>query len=202
MRRPVDEPVNITGDRASHAAYGVGPATDYGCDIGTPVYAPFAGRLSTYVTDAGGLGVILWGADAAFYGQHLWVRMSPGDYAEADHIALTGNSGSQTTGPHLHCYVIVHATGERLAMEEYLNRAGVAGGGSRPFPTIEKEYPDMFIAIVNGNWHLVIPQGAAKPRGILLGGEALAKSPDIPILVFTDANAIMGLQTAVEGIFP
>lgn len=134
MRRPLDEPVRITGDRASHAEYGVGPATDYGCDIGTPVYAPFSGRLSIYITDAGGLGVILWGTDAAFYGQHLWVRMTPGDYSEGDRIALSGNTGSQTTGPHLHCYVIIHATGERLSMEEYLDRASVAGGGARPFP--------------------------------------------------------------------
>lgn len=137
MRRPIDEPVNITGDRATHAAYGVGPATDYGCDIGTPIYAPFSGALSTYVTDEGGLGVVLVGDDATFYGQHLWVRMSPGRYTEGDRIALSGNSGTQTTGPHLHCYVIIHATGERLSMEEYLTRT--AGGNARPFPPSEED---------------------------------------------------------------
>lgn len=147
MRRPIDPPINITGDRASHAEYGVGPATDYGCNVGAPVYAPFAGRLSTYVTDVGGLGVILWGADAAFYGQHLWVRMSPGDYSEGDRIALSGNTGTQTTGPHLHCYVIIRATGERLSMEEYLGRASAAAGTARPFPATPPQtgMPDMLL---------------------------------------------------------
>lgn len=146
MMRPLAEPVNITGDRASHAAYNVGPATDYGCDIGTPVLAPFTGRMSTYVTSAGGLGVIVVGADATFYGQHLWVRMTPGTYAEGERIALSGNSGTQTTGPHLHCYVIVHATGERLAMEEYLALA--AALDARPFTPPPIEEIDMATAVL------------------------------------------------------
>ena len=133
MRRPIDPPITITGDRASHAAYGVGPATDYSCPIGTPVYAPFDGDVSSYVTTEGGLGIIVDGTDAAFYGQHLWVRLAAGRYTEGERIALTGNSGTLTSGPHLHCYVIIHATGERLSMEEYLTR--VAGGDARPFPT-------------------------------------------------------------------
>lgn len=140
MRRPVDDSYPVTGDRASHAAYNVGPATDYGTPIGTPVVAPFAGRLSKYITDTGGLGVILDGADATFHGQHLWVRLTDGDYAEGDRIALTGNTGTKTTGPHLHCYVIVHATGERLAMEEYLTRT--ASHNAVPFdPTPEPATP-------------------------------------------------------------
>ena len=146
MRRPVPEPVRITGDRASHAAYGVGPATDYGCDIGTPVLAPFDGRMSTYVTSAGGLGVILVGADATFYGQHLWVRMTPGTYAEGERIALSGNTGTLTTGPHLHCYVIIHGTGERLAMEEYLART--ASNNARPFTPTPTEEIDMATAVL------------------------------------------------------
>lgn len=131
MRRPLDEPVTITGDRASHAVYGVGPATDYACPVGTPVYAPFGGDVSSYVTTEGGLGIIVDGAKAAFYGQHLWVRLAAGRYAAGDRIALTGNSGALTTGPHLHCYVIIHSTGERLSMEEYLTRA--ASNDARPF---------------------------------------------------------------------
>lgn len=131
MRRPIDDPVRITGDRASHAEYGVGPATDYGSDIGTPVRAPFAGRLRWYDTTEGGRGVIIDGTLATFYGQHLSARSAPGDYAEGDTVALSGNTGTLTDGPHLHCYVIVHATGERLAMEEYLAQS--AGSDARPF---------------------------------------------------------------------
>ncbi len=131
MRRPVDDSYPITGDRASHAEYGVGPATDYGVPVGTAVVAPFPGRTRSYITGAGGLGIILEGAKATFYGQHLSVRLAAGDYDEGERIALSGNTGTQTTGPHLHCYVIINATGERLAMEEYL--AQTAGGNDHPF---------------------------------------------------------------------
>ncbi|WP_294947773.1 M23 family metallopeptidase [uncultured Microbacterium sp.] len=131
MRRPVDGRWPITGDRASHAAYGVGPATDYATPIGTEVVAPFTGDLVSYVTSEGGLGVKLTGDKATFYGQHLWVRLPSGHYDEGARIASTGNSGTLTTGPHLHCYVIVHATGERLSMEEYL--AITAADTARPF---------------------------------------------------------------------
>lgn len=147
MRRPVDDRYPVTGDRASHAAYNVGAATDYGTPIGTPVVAPFAGRLSKYVTDAGGLGIILQGAEADFYGQHLWVRLADGDYAEGERIALSGNTGTQTTGPHLHCYVIVHATGERLAMEEYLART--ASLDPHPFDP-RKDDDDMYLISADG----------------------------------------------------
>ncbi|WP_336632095.1 MULTISPECIES: M23 family metallopeptidase [unclassified Microbacterium] len=151
-RRPLDEPVRITGDRASHAEYGVGPASDYGCGIGTPVLAPFAGRVSTYVTSAGGLGVVVEGADATFYGQHLWVRLGSGWYEEGDRIALSGNSGTQTTGPHLHSYVIVHATGERLSMEEYLTIT--AASRATPFsPPTPKKDTDMRIIHIAGTPH-------------------------------------------------
>ena len=61
MRRPVDDSYPITGDRASHAEYGVGPATDYGVPVGTAVVAPFPGRTRSYTTGAGGLGIILEG---------------------------------------------------------------------------------------------------------------------------------------------
>ncbi|WP_336630767.1 MULTISPECIES: M23 family metallopeptidase [unclassified Microbacterium] len=170
MRRPVNEPVRITGDRASHAEYGVGPATDYGCDIGTPVLAPFAGWVSTYVTSAGGLGVIVEGADATFYGQHLRVRLGAGHYDEGDRIALSGNSGTQTTGPHLHCYVIVHATGERLAMEEYLARA--ASVDAQPFEPPTPPKPSTYY----------LEDTMSQPKFYAKGD----KSPEV-YAVFTDA---------------
>ena len=131
MRRPIDGSWPVTGDRASHAEYGVGPATDYGVPTGTPVVAPFDGRVSTYANGVGGLGIIVHGADAAFYGQHLSQRLVfSGEVREGDRIALSGNTGTQTTGPHLHCYVILD-TGERLSMEEYLTQ--LAATEARPF---------------------------------------------------------------------
>ncbi len=181
MRRPINEPVRITGDRASHALYGVGPATDYACPIGTPIFAPFAGQLSTYVTTEGGLGVILRGTHATFYGQHLRVRMTPGAYAEGDRIALSGNTGALTTGPHLHCYVIVNATSERLSMEEYL--AATAATSSKPFTPNTPQGDTMAMATIrhpNGNIFFVDDLGADN-----LGDY---RSSDIGLGEFLDAH--------------
>lgn len=68
-------------------------------------------------------------------------------------------------------------------------------------PTItQKESSTMFIAVVNGNWHLVIPQGNAKPRAVILGGESGAPESGVPRFYFTDPIAVQGIETAVEGI--
>lgn len=142
-RRPVAAHYPITGDRASHARYGVGPASDYATPMKTPVVAMFDGQLRKYNTSQGGLGVALRGSDATFYGQHLWVRDRDGHYREGQRIALTGNSGTDTTGPHLHGYVVMHATGERLAVEEYLARyAPRPAAVARPITPPEEEEED------------------------------------------------------------
>lgn len=194
MRRPVDiPPARIGGDRAAHAARGVGPATDYPCPIGTPILAPFAGTTSHYVTSTGGLGVILRGTGATFYGQHLWVRMPGGAYAEGDRIALSGNTGSATTGPHLHAYVIVHATGERLSVEEYLARQLTPEPASIPLVAQEES---MFIAIVRKtDWYLV-----TGGKACLLGAHSGARASGAPILNFPDDWAVKQLQSVVSGI--
>lgn len=71
---------------------------------------------------------------------------------------------------------------------------------TNPTPEQIKENT-MFIAVVNGNWHLVIPQGDTKPRAVLLGGESQAAQSGVPVFHFTDPNAVLGIKTAVEGIF-
>lgn len=109
-----------TGDRAEHAAYGIGPATDYACPMRTVVDAPFAGTLTPYWTNQGGHSLKLVGEKFEFHAQHLAEQPAGGAKAWRSPIALSGNSGSLTTGPHVHCYIIVRATGQRISFSEWL----------------------------------------------------------------------------------
>lgn len=110
----------VTGDRAEHAAYNVGPATDYATPIGTVIDAPFAGYLTPFWTDEGGNSLRLVGTDATFVAQHLDQSAEPGEKAWRASIAISGNSGTQTGGPHVHAYIILKETGERVSFSEWL----------------------------------------------------------------------------------
>lgn len=70
----------------------------------TEIYAPSDGRIILVVTgQEGGLTVHLkdkWGKIWRF--MHLVKSTGQGDVKEGQVIAWSGNSGSQTTGPHLH----------------------------------------------------------------------------------------------------
>jgi hypothetical protein len=121
-------------DTAEHKKYGVGPASDYGTPIGTPVAAPFAGRLEAYWTTEGGNSLRLIGADYIFCAQHLQFPVKPRQVGWRDVIATTGNTGSMTSGPHIHCYIIVRATGQRISFFEWL-RDYVKTQPSTPAPS-------------------------------------------------------------------
>lgn len=109
----------ITGNRADHAKYGVGPATDYGADIGDPIHAPFAGRVSTYDTVDGGYGLKITAPDGTYaIMQHLNKRVTPRDVAHREVIAEAGNTGL-SKGPHVHAWVMYR--GERIAFQEWLD---------------------------------------------------------------------------------
>lgn len=112
----------ISGDTAEHAAYGVGPATDYATPMRTPVVAPFAGHVSHSWTRDGGNTIRVDGAKYIFVGQHLdaFVAGNGANVAHRQEIALTGNTGAKTTGPHIHCYIIVKATAKRISFYEWL----------------------------------------------------------------------------------
>jgi len=133
MRRPLDS-YRVTGDTKEHASYGVGPATDYAAEkggplpIGTPVKAPFPlGKVEYWGDDSfpGGLAVTATSPDKrfVFVGQHLSGSLRHPGLAEGSVIAYSGNSGTKTTGPHLHAYVI--ADGKRMSMEEAIKKYGL-----------------------------------------------------------------------------
>lgn len=109
----------VTCNAACHAKAGVGPATDYGTPLLTDVHAPFAGTARPYWTDDGGWGIEIEGTKEIFRGQHLAMRPQPGKVSWRQHVAETGNTGSKTTGPHIHAYIIIKATGERMSFQKW-----------------------------------------------------------------------------------
>jgi hypothetical protein len=85
----------------------------------------------------------------------------------------------------------------------------ITGGGSTPIPPAtetNEEETAMFIAILNGgDWYLVIPQGSAKPRAVILDGKSQANASAandgaVPRFTFTDDFSVNALRAAVDGL--
>lgn len=107
--RPVDYPVSDGGSFTDHVDRGsANPGTDYATPIGTPVRAPAGGLISVVDNDAGGAGGRMIGLDTydgdGFDFLHLdRLAVVEGQYVnQGDVIAYSGNTGTATTGPHLH----------------------------------------------------------------------------------------------------
>ena len=159
MRRPLDHAI-IGDGTAEHAARRVGPAQDYPCPVGTPVHAPFtASRVvrSGTVKDDGGLRLTGY-ADNGDY----WVIQHLSAYTNRDHadegaiVALSGNTGTKTTGPHVHHYVVLDGT--RYNPEDIGLYASTASDNARPFtPTLEHDMsPFILVHPADGIGHLFL----------------------------------------------
>ena len=171
----------ISGDTAEHAKYGVGPATDYPLAIGSPIVAPFAGTLTSYWTDAGGNSLKLDGEKFQFFGQHLKNAPVGGFKEWRSTIALSGNTGRLTTGPHIHAYIIVKATGKRISFSEWLRdyiNAPAPASAPTPAPAATNGYIGRTIKIPSFYWYRNAsdarvtrnPQGGKYGGGIMLSG--------------------------------
>jgi len=120
-RRPLDGPRRITGNTATHAVYGVGPATDYGADYGETCRAPFAGTIARWWSTTGGNSLSVTSLLWRWTGQHFSAYLGSGGKAsEGDPIAAIGSTGTATTGPHLHNFIVNRITGKRYSVEEWL----------------------------------------------------------------------------------
>ena len=121
-RRPLDGPRRITGNAASHAEYKVGPATDYGADMREVVRAPFGGWVTRWWSTTGGNSVAITNNQAKFTLQHMsaYAGKSAGQVNEGDVIGYVGNTGTATTGPHVHCWIVLVESGRRVSFEQYL----------------------------------------------------------------------------------
>lgn len=133
-----DYPVSCNA--GCHNARGVGDATDYETPWGTDVHAPFAGVASPFKTPEGGNGIRLVGKDYTFVGQHLARLPRAGHYDWRQDIADTGNTGSATTGPHIHAYILIHAQNNRRVSFQYWLEE-IVRKGAKPTPTPAKSKP-------------------------------------------------------------
>lgn len=93
--------ITVNGEQRTH--YGV----DIVCPVGTPVYAGRDAKVVDFLNDGGfGLGVCLDYTRTEWYLLHAHlsrVDVKVGDEVVAgQQIGLSGNTGSMTTGPHLH----------------------------------------------------------------------------------------------------
>ena len=121
VRRPLDGSRTIKGDTASHALYEVGPATDYGADMREVIRAPLTGSVTRWWSGTGGNSVGVASARWRFIVQHLSAYAGgTGRVKEGSVIGYVGSTGSSTTGPHVHGFVIDRWTGKRYSVEEWL----------------------------------------------------------------------------------
>lgn len=104
---------------AGHIKAGLGVAADYEADY-VELYAPCDGNIETYFGRQGGnwLRIIRPNGDKLEFA-HLDIYVkSSGSCKEGDLIAVTGNTGEVTSGPHLHIQIL-GSDGQRVDPEKY-----------------------------------------------------------------------------------
>lgn len=126
MRRPIDRPCRITGDRATHASY-AGPANDYALPPGAAIVAPFDATLSQWYSRTGGETLVFRRSDGATVSvQHIH-NLASGTIREGEPAALVDgwddDHGTAWDGPHAHVWVTL-ADGTRLSFEEFIAHEG------------------------------------------------------------------------------
>jgi hypothetical protein len=144
MRRPVNvPPARIADGDQEHAERGVGPAQDYACPIGTPVYAPFdTERMVRWGGDnsPGGLSLTGYAPNGdSWTVQHLSHQGFLSTAREGQQVANSGDTGTSTTGPHVHAHFTIN--GVRINPENALAQLASLPE-PQPFPET-KEDDDM-----------------------------------------------------------
>lgn len=78
-------------------------AVDFACTVGRPVWAVTEGETTRHYSSRMGwvVTVVSPGGTVTSY-SHLHEAFAPGDVEQGDTIGLCGNTGSWSTGPHLH----------------------------------------------------------------------------------------------------
>ncbi len=119
-------------------------------------------------------------------------------------VGRMGNTG-RSFGDHLHVELRTSpgVWNQTIDPYSYLHNAPLPGNQpSTPPPTSNnpEELTEMFIAVVSGNWYLVVPQGSGKPRAVVLGGDSNAGNAGLPVIHFNWQGSVDALRAAVEGV--
>lgn len=122
MTFPLEYRELIRGFKA-HQIAGLDGAADYVADY-KPLYAPVSGKVDAFSGVQGGNWLRIRTKDGRSYEfAHLSEYIvSSGDIEEGKLIAITGNTGTVTTGPHLHVQ-IKDSRGRRLDPESVFKKA-------------------------------------------------------------------------------
>ena len=78
------------------------PAVDIACSVGQPVRSTHAGRLRSGRTTTLGNVVTVTGVRWSSFYAHLDTVAPDGEIKPGDIVGTCGNTGTLTTGPHLH----------------------------------------------------------------------------------------------------
>ena len=102
-----ENPFGFFPDWKDYKKTGTHIGTDFKVAIGTPIFAPVAGEmLKTEINEyKGNVGIYVFDYKGTTWGLelcHLKELPQTGVYEEGDIIAYSGNTGSATTGPHVH----------------------------------------------------------------------------------------------------
>lgn len=178
------------------------PGTDYACGYGSQIVAVDDGSVLYVKRDNGG-GT----------GRYVEYRMDDGRTTRSLHLSqvlvnpgqritrgqVIGISGASGYGSDWYYGPHVHQTlwpGDAWAANTIDFALYV--GGITPQPTLEEMGDEVFIAVVNGDWWLVVPQGDGKPMAAILGGDSQGADSGLPVLYFNWADSIAQLQRAVS----
>jgi hypothetical protein len=74
---------------------------DLNTPVGVPLLMPYDGRVTCGWSDGGGTVATLTGGGPKLRLVHL-SRCTPGEFRRGERVAISGNTGRYTTGPHLH----------------------------------------------------------------------------------------------------
>ena len=78
-------------------------AVDFACTVGRPVWAVTDGETTRHYSSRMGWVVTVVSPDGTVTSySHLHEAFAPGDVKQGDTIGLCGNTGSWSSGPHLH----------------------------------------------------------------------------------------------------
>ena len=124
---PISGGLTREQDWQEHLDRGSLGGVDYAVGTGTPVIAPTRGVVENHTSSGPGNYVSFYHLDDAgnrtgFYDQflHLSEFVSPGVYEPGATIGLSGNTGTQSSGPHIHWHA-VNADGVRVRFWEYFH---------------------------------------------------------------------------------